>query len=92
MFDNTYLSKVVEDIKLLFTQMEVLDLYYHQFFFPANSQLSQHTTSQFVQPLSPSTVEVSPPTFHYAISEHTTTLLPTVTFSQDEYQCIFCSF
>jgi len=37
LFDDSYLSKVVDDTKSWFTRMEVLDLIYHQFFFTANS-------------------------------------------------------
>jgi len=51
--DDAYLSKVVDDKNSWFTQMEVLDLIYHQFFFTANSLGRQPTTSQFFQPLAP---------------------------------------
>jgi hypothetical protein len=37
LFDDAYLSKVIDDKKSWFTQMEVLDLIYHQLFFTANS-------------------------------------------------------
>jgi len=45
LFDDAYLSKVVDDKKSWFTRMEVLDLIYHQFFFTANSLERQPTTS-----------------------------------------------
>jgi hypothetical protein len=32
-FDDAYLSKVVDDQKSWFMRMEVLDIIYHQFFF-----------------------------------------------------------
>ena len=56
LFDDAYLSEVVDDKKSLFTQMEVLDLIYHQFFFTANSLGRQPTTSQYFQPLAPQTL------------------------------------
>jgi len=37
LFEDAYLSKVINDKKALFTQLEVLDLIYHQFFFTTNS-------------------------------------------------------
>jgi hypothetical protein len=37
LFNDAYLPKVIDDKKLWFTQMEVLYLIYHQFFFTANS-------------------------------------------------------
>jgi hypothetical protein len=55
LFDDAYLSKVIDDKKSWFTQMEVLDLIYHQLFFTANSLGWQTTTSQFFQPLAPQT-------------------------------------
>jgi len=36
LFDDTYLSKVIEDMKFWFTRMDVLCLIYHQFFFTAD--------------------------------------------------------
>jgi len=37
LFDDAYLSKVIDDKKAWFTRMEVLDLIDHQFFYIANS-------------------------------------------------------
>jgi hypothetical protein len=37
LFDDAYLSRVVDDKMSWFMQMEVLDLIYHQFFFTADS-------------------------------------------------------
>jgi len=37
LFDDAYLSKVIDDKKSWFTRMEVLDFIYNQFFFTANS-------------------------------------------------------
>jgi len=37
LIDNAYRSKVLSDKKSWFTWMEVVDLIYHQFLFPANS-------------------------------------------------------
>jgi len=51
LFDNAYLSKVINEKKSWFMQMEVLDLIYHQLFFTSNSLGWQPTTSQFSQPL-----------------------------------------
>ena len=47
LFDNVYLSKVVEDKKSWFPQMDVLDLIYHQFVFTADSLGRQPMTSQY---------------------------------------------
>jgi len=49
-FDNAYLSKVVNDKKSWFTQKEVLDLIYHQFFFAANSSISKMEFSHWEPP------------------------------------------
>jgi hypothetical protein len=37
LFDDAYLSKVIDDKTIWFTLMSVLYLIYHQFFFTANS-------------------------------------------------------
>jgi len=55
LFDDAYVSKVVDDKKSWFTQMEVLDLLFHQFFFTANSLGCQPTTSQYFELLAPHT-------------------------------------
>ena len=45
LFDDAYLSKVIDDKKTWFTRMEVVDSIYHQCFFTANSLGRQRTTS-----------------------------------------------
>jgi len=47
LFDNAYLSKVVNDKQSWFTGMAVLDLIWHQFFFTTNSLGQQPTSSQY---------------------------------------------
>ena len=88
LFVNAYLSRAVDDKKLGFTQMEVLDLIYHQFFFTANSLGCQPTTSQYFQPLAPQTLALAAAAIHCALSEYTSGKA-TVMFSQDEYQGTF---
>ena len=89
LFDDAYLSKVVEDKKSWFTRMEVLDLIYHQFFFTANSLGRQPTTSQYFQPLAPQTLALVAAAIHCALSEYASGKKATVMFSQDEYQGTF---
>jgi len=90
LFDNAYLSKVIEDKKSWFMQMEVLDLIYHQFFFTANSLGHQPMTSQYFQPLTLQTLELAAAAIHCALSEYASGKKATVMFSQDEYQGTFC--
>jgi len=89
LFDDAYLSKVVEDKKSWFTRMEVLDLIYHQFFFTANSLGRQPTTSQYFQPLAPQTLALVAAAIHCALSEYATGKKATGMFSQDEYRGTF---
>jgi len=83
------LSKVVEDKKSWFKQMEVLDLIYHQFFFTANSLGRQPTTSQYFQPLTSQTSALAAAAIHCALSEYASGKKATVMFSQDEYRGTF---
>jgi hypothetical protein len=89
LFDDTYLSKVVDDKKSWFTRMEVLDLIYHQFFFTANSLGRQPTTSQYFQPLAPQTLALAAAAIHFMLSEYASGKKATVMFSQDEYRGTF---
>jgi len=89
MFDDAYLSKVVDDKKSWFTRMEVLDLIYHQLFFTANSLGCQPTTSQYFQPLALQTLALAATAIHFALSEYTSGKKATVMFSQDEYRGTF---
>jgi len=89
LFDDAYLSNVVDDKKSLFTRMEVLDLIYHQFFFTANSLGRQPTTSQYFQPLAPQTLVLAAAAIHCALSEYASGKKATVMFSQDEYRGTF---
>jgi hypothetical protein len=85
LFDDGYLSKVIDDKKAWFTWMEVLDLIYHQFFFTANILGRRPTTSQFFQPLTPQTLALVAAAIHCALSEYATGKKVTDMFSQDEY-------
>jgi len=85
LFDDAYLSKVIDDEKSWFTRMEVLDLIYHQIFFTANSLGRQLTASQFFQLLTPQTLALVAAAIHCALSEYATGKKVTVMFSQDEY-------
>jgi len=69
LFDDASLSKVLDDKKLWFTQKEVLDLIYHQFFFTANSLGRQPTTSQYFQPIAPQTLVLAAAAIRCALSE-----------------------
>ena len=86
LFDDAYLSKVIDDKKSWFTRMEVLDLIYHQFFFTANNLGLQLTTSQFFQSLTPQMLALVATAIHCALSEYATGKKVTVMFSQDEYR------
>jgi len=74
-----------------FTQMEVLYLIYHQYFFTTNSLGQQPTTSQFFQPLTPQTLALVAAAIRCALSEYATGKNVTVMFSQDEYWGKFCT-
>jgi hypothetical protein len=89
LFDDAYLSKVVDDKNCWFTRMEVVDPIYHQFFFTANSLGCQPTTSQYFQPLAPQTLVLAASSIHCVLSEYTSGKKATVVFSQDEYQGTF---
>ena len=90
LFDDAYLSKVIDDKKSWFMRMELLDLIYHQFFFTANSLVHHPTTSQFFQPLTPQTLALVAAAIHCALSEYATGKKVTVMFSEDEYRGKFC--
>jgi len=83
LFDDAYLSKVVDNKKSWFTQMEVLDLIYHQFFFTANSLGCQPTTSQYFQHLTSQILALAAAAIHCALSEYAVGKKATVMFSQD---------
>jgi len=89
LFDDAYLSKVVDDKKSWFMRMEVLDLISHQFFFTANSLGCQPTTSQYFQPLAPQTLVLAAAAIHCALSAYASGMKATVMFSQDEYRGTF---
>jgi len=90
LFHDAYLSKVVDDQKSWFTQMEVLDLIYHQICFTANSLGSQRTTSQYFQPLTPQTVALVTTAIHCVLSEYGSGKKATAMISPDECQGILC--
>jgi hypothetical protein len=90
LFEDAYLSKVIDDKKAWFTRMEVLYLIYHHFFFTANSLGWQPSTLQFFQRLTPQTLALVAAAIHFALSEYATGKKVTVMFSQDEYRGKFC--
>jgi len=90
LFDDAYLSKVIDDKKSWFTWMEVLDWIYHQFLFTAISLGRQPTTLQVFQPLTPQTLALVAASIPCALSEYATGKKVTVMLSQDEYQGKFC--
>ena len=90
LFDDLYLSKVIDDKKSWFTWMEVLGLFSHQFFFTANSLGRQPTTSQFSQPLTLQTLALVAAAIHCALSKYATGKEVTVMISQDEHRGRFC--
>jgi hypothetical protein len=68
LFDDSYLSKVGDDKKSLFTRMEMLDHIYQQFFFIANCLGRQPTTSsQYFQPIALQTLVVVATAIHCAL-------------------------
>jgi len=89
LFDDAYLSKVVDDKKSWFMRMEVLDRIYPQFFFTTNSLGRQPTTSQYFQPLAPQTLALAAAAIHCALSEYASGKMAMVMFSQDEYRGTF---
>ena len=90
LFDDAYLSKVINDKKSWFTRMEVLDLIYHQFFFTASSLGRQLTTLQFCQPLTPQTLALVAVAIHCVLSEYVTGKKVTFMSSLEEYRGKFC--
>jgi len=70
LFDDAYLSKVVDNKKSWFTRMEVLDLIDHQLFCTANSLGCQPTTSLYFQPLAPQTLALVATAIHCVLSEY----------------------
>jgi len=91
LFDDAYLSKVVDDKKSWFTRMEVLDFIYHQSFFTANSLGRQPTTSQYFQPLASQALVLAAAAIHCALSEYASGKKAMVMFSEDEYHGTFGS-
>jgi len=89
LFDDAYVSEVVDDMKSWFTQMEVLDVIYDQFFFTPNSLGRQQTTPQYFQPLAPQTLALAAAAIHCALSEYASEKKALVMFSQDEYRGTF---
>ena len=90
MFDDQYLSKVVDNEKSWFTQVEMHDLICHQFFFTANSWGCQPPTSQYFQPLTPQTLALVAAAIQCALSEYASGKIVTVMISQDEHRVTYC--
>jgi len=89
LFDDAYLSRVIDDMKLWFTRMEVLDLIYRQFFSNANSFGRQPTTSWYFQSLAPRTLALPAAAIHCVLSEYASGTKATGMFSQDAYRGTF---
>jgi len=89
LFDDAYLSKVVDSKKSWFTRMEVLDLIYPQFFFTADSLGRQPTTLQYFQPLALQTLVLAATAIHCMLSEYACGKKAMVMISQDEYRGTF---
>jgi len=90
LFNDSYLSKVIDDKILWFIRMEALDLIYHQFFFTTNSLGQQPTTSQFFQPLTLQMSVLVGAAIYCILSDYATGQKVTVIFSEDEYRGKFC--
>jgi hypothetical protein len=86
LFDDAYLSKVVDDRKTWFTGIEVLELIYPQFLYSANSLRCQPTSSQYLQPLATQTSSPAATAIYCALAKYTSGKEAMVMFSQDEYQ------
>jgi len=89
LFDNAYLARVVDDKKSWFTQMEVLDLMYHKFYFTTNSLGCQIATSQYYPPLAPQTLALKAAVIHCVLSEYASGEMAMCMFSQDESRGTF---
>jgi len=89
LFEDAYLSKVVDNNKSWSTQMEVLHLIYHQSFFTANSMGWEPMISQYVHHLSSQRLALGAAAMHCVLSEYGCGNKATVMFSQDGYQVHF---
>lgn len=90
LIDDTSLSQVLDGNKLWFTQMDILDSTYNQFFFIPNSLGCQLTTSQFFQPCTCHTLAPVGTAIHRALCEYATGNMAMVMFSREEYQGTCC--
>jgi len=90
LLNDADLSKVIDDTKSWFTQMEVRDLIYLQLFFMANSLGRPPTTSQFIQLLTRQTLALVTAAIHCALSAYATGKKVTFMYSQDEYWGKIC--
>jgi len=84
LLDDAYLSKAIDVKKSWISQMEVLDLIYHQVFFTINSLGHQPMTSQHIQPLTVQTLALAAAAIYFALSEYASGKKATVMFSQDK--------
>jgi len=83
LFDNAYLFKVVDDKKSWFTQRDILDLIFQQFFLTTNSLGYQPRTAQYFQSLTLQTVVLPAAAAHCTPSEYASGKTATVMISQD---------
>ena len=90
LFDNAYHCNVVDDEKSWFTQMEVLDLIYYQFFSTANSLEHQPTSSQYFEALTQYTLAQAAAAINCVLSEYAREKKSRNMFSPDEYRSTFC--
>jgi len=89
LYDDGYLSKVVDDKKWWVIPTEVLQLICNQFFFTANTMGCQPTTSHYLEPLAPQPFVPEVVVIYCALSEYATGMKYTVMLIQDEYRSTF---
>jgi len=90
LFDDAHFSHLMYDQTSLFTQMEVVDLMYHQFFFTVNCLGCQPTKSQFFQLLAPQTLALAAAAIHLALPKDATGKYDMVMMSQEECRGTGC--
>jgi len=90
LYEDAYLSTVLDDKKLWFTQMEMVHLIYNEIFFAANSFVCQPTSSQSFQSLTPQSLALAAAAVHRALSAYASGKKATVIFSADEYLGTVC--
>ena len=90
LFADANLSKVVDDKQSWFMRIEVLDLFYHQFFFAVNSLGRQPKTCQYFEPLAPQPLALVAKATHCVLSDYGSGKKAAGMFSEDEFWGTFC--